>query len=85
MSFAGWQFVLNEASAHFLLALRARNRQRLLAALDALAANPHQKGDFEANDDTGRSIQVKVVGAFLVSFWADAFVKELRIINIEWV
>jgi len=53
--------------------------------LEALAANPHQKGDFEANDDTGRSIQVKVVGAFLVSFWADAFVKELRIINIEWV
>ena len=85
MSGADWQFVLNEASVHFLLALRARNRQRLLAALDALAASPLQKGDFEANDDTGRSVQIKVAGPFLVSFWADAFVKELRIINIEWV
>jgi hypothetical protein len=36
-------------------------------------------------DDTGRSIQIKVAGSFLISFWPDAFVRELRVINIEWI
>jgi hypothetical protein len=44
-----------------------------------------QKGDFEGKDATGRPIQIKVAGSFLISFWPDAFVRELRIINIEWI
>ena len=81
----GWQFVLNETSLHFLLSLRARQRELVLAALESLAAHPLQKGDFIGQDDTARTIQIKVAGSFLISFWPDALVKELRIINIEWV
>ena len=80
-----WQFTLNETSVHFLLAVRARERQRLIHALEALPAEPLQRGDFEGKDDTGRSIQIKVAGSFLISFWPDAFVPELRVINIEWI
>ena len=81
----GWQFVLNETSVHFLLGTKPRHRQKLIQALQAIAAEPLQKGDFAAKDDTGRSIQIKVAGSFLISFWPDAFVRELRIINIEWI
>lgn len=80
-----WQFVLNESSVHFLLGIKARHRQELIHALEAIAAEPLQKGDFEGKDDTGRSIQIKVAGSFLISFWPDTFVKELRIINLEWI
>ena len=80
-----WQFVLNETSVHFLLGTTARHRQELIHALEAIAADPLQKGDFEGKDDTGRPIQVKVAGLFLISFWPDTFVRELRIINLEWV
>jgi hypothetical protein len=80
-----WQFVLNETSVHFLLAAKPRHRQKLIQALEAIAADPMQKGDFEANDDTGRPIQIKVAGSFLITFWPDAFVRELRIINLEWI
>lgn len=80
-----WQFTLNETSVHFLLAIKARDRQKLIHALEALAAEPLQRGDFEGKDDTGRSIQIKVAGSFLISFWSDLFVRELRIINIEWI
>jgi hypothetical protein len=80
-----WQFTLNETSVHFLLAIKARDRQKLIHALEALAAEPLQRGDFEGKDDTGRSIQIKVAGSFLISFWPDLFVRELRIINIEWI
>jgi hypothetical protein len=80
---SGWQFVLNEASVHFLLALNSRHRQFLTRALESLANEPLQKGDFEDYDDTGRPIQSKVVGPFVISFWSDHFVKEMRIIKIE--
>jgi len=42
-----WQFTLNETSVHFLLAVKARERQKLIHALEALAAEPLQRGDFE--------------------------------------
>ena len=79
------QLVLNERSVHFLLAIKAGHRQKLISVLEALAAEPLQKGDFEGKDDTGRSIQIKVAGLFLISFWPDTCVRELRSINIEWI
>ena len=81
----GWQFVLNETSVHFLMGITGRHRQQLIHALEALVAEPLQRGDFEGKDNTGRSIQFKVAGLFLISFWPDTFVRELRIINIEWI
>ncbi|HXR07873.1 MAG TPA: hypothetical protein VN765_11125 [Candidatus Acidoferrum sp.] len=81
----GWQFVLNETSVHFLLGTKPRLRQRLIQALQGIAADPLQKGDFVGKDDTGRTIQIKVAGPFLISFWPDPLVRELRIIKIEWI
>ena len=80
-----WQFTLNETSVHFLLAMKARDRQTLIHALEALVLAPLSRGDFEARDDNGRPIQIKVAGSFLISYWPDAFVRELRVINIEWI
>lgn len=80
-----WQFVLNQTSVQFLISLRGRRREQLVRALDALANDPMQKGDFEVNDDTGRRVQVKAVGRFMITFWPDVWVQELRVINIEWI
>jgi len=80
-----WQFVLNEHLGSFSPGNQAPPSPKAYPALQAIAAEPLQKGDFAAKDDTGRSIQIKVAGSFLISFWPDAFVRELRIINIEWI
>jgi hypothetical protein len=80
-----WQFVLNETSVHFLLSLQSHDRQKLLKVLEILADEPMQKGNFETKDATGRVIQIKAAGRFLISYWPDALIKELRVINIERV
>ena len=80
-----WQYLLNETSLQFLLGCRLRERDQLVHALEKLARNPAQRGDWEAKDATGRPIQIKRFGRFLFSYWTDAFVKELRVINIEWI
>ena len=48
-----------------------------------LAASPHQPGDFHEPDDTGRAVQFLLLGNFLISYWPDDAVKELRIVEIE--
>jgi hypothetical protein len=48
-----------------------------------IASDPMQKGNFEEKDSSGRPIQIKVAGLFLISYWPDPFVKELRIVRLE--
>ncbi|HTA31722.1 MAG TPA: hypothetical protein VK731_14605 [Candidatus Cybelea sp.] len=78
-----WEYVLNETSLQFLLSCRSRDRGQLVDALEKLTREPMQRGDWVAEDETGRPIQIKRIGRFMVSFWADSFVKELRLIKIE--
>lgn len=80
-----WKLVLDEEALSFLLACRFAERRKLLAALESLKKNPYQPGDFIEQDDVGRPLDVRVFGSYLVTFWRDSFVKELRVIEIERV
>ena len=80
-----WKLVLDEEALSLLLASRAGDRRKLLAALGSLKANPSQPGDFTEKDDTGRSLQVKIFGTFLVTYWLDSYVAEVRVVEIERV
>ena len=82
---SNWQFVLNQTSVEFLLACRGREREKLLRALRQIADDPLQRGDYNARDEVGRSVQIKLAEKFFITFWADVLVKELRVINIERV
>lgn len=50
--------------------------------IDFLAAAPFTAGDYTERDETGRSIQVKVIGRFAVAYWSDHAVQEVRIVEI---
>lgn len=78
-----WQLVIHEPSMRTLLAARARERVALFRVLDRLVANPSTKGNFTERDETGRPIEVLVAKPWVVAYWTDSFVKELRIVRIE--
>jgi hypothetical protein len=78
-----WKVVFNDEAVEFLLSCRAPARRTLLGFLDKLRNNPHLAGDFAETDDTGRPLQVKLHRQFLITFWADHAVKEVRIVEIE--
>ena len=80
-----WQFVISQSAAEFLLACRTTDRRALVRALHQLAADPYQHGDFAARDYTGRMMQLRVVRGFLITYWTDSFVNELRVVRIERV
>lgn len=60
-----------------------RDRDAILRFLDDLASDPSRNGDFEERDNAGRAVQVKIVGKFALTYWADHPVKEVKVTHIE--
>jgi len=48
-----------------------------------LGENPFTVGDFSEKDDAGRTVQVKLVGRFAITFWADHAVSEIKVTHIK--
>jgi hypothetical protein len=48
-----------------------------------LADHPFQSGDFRESDESGRPLEVKEYGCWVVTYHADHAIKELRVIEIE--
>ena len=62
---------------------RTRDRSHILDFIDSLAINPHQTGDYEEPDNDGRLVQIKIIGDFALTFWADHAVKEVKVTHFE--
>jgi mRNA-degrading endonuclease RelE of RelBE toxin-antitoxin system len=61
----------------------AQDRQKILSFLDSLCANPFQKGDYEERDEVDRPVQIKIVGKYALTFWADHPASEVKVVRIE--
>jgi hypothetical protein len=82
---AAWKLVLDEDAFHHLLAGSASDRRQLLATCEDLKRNPHRPPDYELVDATGRPLSVRAAPPFLVTYWLDAFISEIRIVDIRRV
>ncbi|MBC8097362.1 MAG: hypothetical protein H7Y43_16275 [Akkermansiaceae bacterium] len=49
----------------------------------SLAENPNAVGDFKETDNVGRVVQVKIIGRYAVTFWADDAVAEVKVTHIQ--
>ena len=58
-------------------------RDRILSFFENLANDPDRPGDYTERDDAGRSVQIKIVGDFALTYWADHAVKEVKVTKIE--
>ena len=78
-----WKLVLDEAAFQFFVSSRAGERRRLLSAFEELRTNPQRQADYHTKDATGRILSVWGARPFLISYWLDAFVSEIRIVDIQ--
>jgi hypothetical protein len=78
-----WKLVLDEAAFQCFVSSRATERRKLLRAFEELRAEPHREADYHANDATGRTLDVWANRPFLITYWLDSFVSEIRIVNIQ--
>ncbi len=66
-----------------LRTLTSRERPALTRFIEGLAMNPSRVGDYTEQDETGRPIQVVIVGRHALCFWADHPVNEIKVIDLR--
>lgn len=62
---------------------KKKDRIALLDYFEQLARHPSTETDWVVQDETGRPNYRAAVGRFLVTFWTDHAVREVRIVKIE--
>jgi hypothetical protein len=80
-----WKLVLDQAAFQSFTALRTADRRKALEAFEQLRCNPQCKPEFTTTDSTGRTLSMVTRKPFLVTYWLDAFVSEIRIVNLQRV
>ncbi|MEK7683832.1 MAG: hypothetical protein AAB466_00250 [Verrucomicrobiota bacterium] len=78
-----YRYVLDCAVAESIFGLSGRQRDLFIRFFRALADDPFQVGDETFLDSTGREIQKKRFARWLVSYWPDHAVKEVRIVGVQ--
>lgn len=62
---------------------RGAETGRLLARLDEVKARPFQRGDFRQRDPAGRINEVVLLDEWLVTYWTDHAVQEIRLVALD--
>ena len=78
-------FVVDAAIVEYFGHCSKLEREELLRIFHALAKSPYQKREWIQRTKSGREIQVKRVGPWLISFWLDEPVLEVRIVDVKRV
>ncbi len=80
---APYALVLHEEAARRLAAASRPEQRRLGSILDGLKDAPFRKGDLQERDGLGRDNEILVDGDWLVTFWVDHAVREIRVVRVE--
>ena len=75
-------FIAAEVIA-FLKTCTRREQLLITRLFEELVNDPFRAGDYVERDETGRPIQVKIIGRYAVFFWADHPVKEVKIVDLK--
>jgi hypothetical protein len=78
-----YQVILHPQAWQILAATQGAARRRLLSVLDQVATDPFRAGDMRQQDAAGRMHEIALLGEWLVTYWADHAVREIRIVALE--
>ncbi len=81
----GYSYVLAESASDFARRLPISEQRRLALTCRALAADPFRKGDYATRDETGRILQNLLIEDWVLTYWPDHAVKEIRITEVAQV
>jgi hypothetical protein len=60
-----------------------RDRDAIIAFADSLKTDPTKVGDYSEPDESGRTVQIKLIGTYALTYWADHAVREVKITKVE--
>jgi mRNA-degrading endonuclease RelE of RelBE toxin-antitoxin system len=78
-----WQFVLHQRALEEIDKLKPAERHAVRAALLRLAENPWQTPDGQIRPPNDRIYLVKNAGSARVTYWLDAFAREVLVTPVD--
>jgi hypothetical protein len=81
----GYSYALSEQACEFAFRLPRAEQRRLARSFRLLASLPLQTGDYTTTDDAGRVLQNILIDDWVVTYWADHAMKELRVTEVVQV
>lgn len=60
-----------------------KQHRLIMNFIRGLAEDPHLRGDYAEADDAGRQLEVKIVGRYALTYWADHAVKEVKVVHVQ--
>jgi hypothetical protein len=76
-------FVVDDRVMAVFAECSQREREELLKIFKSLAQSPYQKGEWRQKTKSGGELQVTRFGKWLISFWLDDPVLEVRIVDLK--
>lgn len=80
-----YELVLSESAAMALVKASRSVQRQLAVVLDEVKGEPFRPGDLQERDAQERLNEVLVVGDWLVTYWPDHAVRELRVVRLEHI
>jgi hypothetical protein len=74
--------VINGSVMETVSAMSRRDKDAILRIFRTLENDPFQPGDYASRTPHGQILQVKKYGAWMIKFWPDHAVKELRVVYV---
>ena len=78
-----FRVVFDEGAGEFIIAQTARRRRKLLDIAYVIATSPFAEPDYVLPDADGRSIYHIATEGYIISYWVDAPIKAVVIVEIE--
>jgi len=80
-----YKYVADAAVLNFFADCTERDRHELIRIFESLAESPHQRGAWLRRMSSAHDLSIKRFGRWLVTYWPDDPVCELRNVAIEKV
>lgn len=78
-----YRLLISIEVVEFLERLPSKTRQALRNAIAAIGDDPLAMADASDFDDTGRQLQIAIIGDFALTYWIDDADRHVKILDIH--
>jgi mRNA-degrading endonuclease RelE of RelBE toxin-antitoxin system len=78
-----YRLLISIEVVEFLERLPSKTRKSLRNAVAAIGGDPLSMADAADFDDTGRQLQIAIIGDFALTYWIDAADRHVKILDIH--
>ena len=78
-----YRLLISIEVVEFLERLPSRTRKNLRDAIAAIGSDPFAMTDAADFDDTGRQLQITIIGDFALTYWIDDADRHVKILDIH--